>query len=118
MRPEEFCSYKLSMRLKARGFNEECDYYYTDNGLLSHVSNKNELLSGDLCSAPIYQKALRWLRRKYKISAEPRFTSSGRWQACATSLEKGGQEFFIGTHQTFEEAVEHGINNVLDKQIF
>lgn len=35
-----------------------------------------------------------------------------------TSLEKGWQEFFIGTHQTFEEAVEHGINNVLDKQIF
>lgn len=68
MKPEEFCSYELSMRLKERGFNEECDYYYTDTKLLNRVTNRNDILSGKLCSAPIRQKARRWIRSEFGIN--------------------------------------------------
>lgn len=73
METTDYCSYELSKALKACGFDEPCDHYYTPNKAL-HIVKSNALAPeitnnrfldeiGDGCctAVPLWQ-AQKWLR--------------------------------------------------------
>lgn len=75
---EDYCSYELSKALKAAGFDEPCDHYYTpnkamrvvkDNALAPETANNrflDEIADGCCTAVPLWQ-AQKWLREKKKI---------------------------------------------------
>lgn len=68
---KEFIPYEQALELKKLGFDEGCLDQYTSNGELSKLNIgfriKNELLTKLSCSAPLYQQAFRWFRKKYNL---------------------------------------------------
>jgi len=73
----EFVPYEIAMELKALGFNEPCFGMYfsalkrdTDEPIkclsISDVKEQ-DCYSGQECSAPIWQQAFRFLRKKYEF---------------------------------------------------
>lgn len=72
---EDYCDYELSKALKACGFDEPCDHYYTKEDapegaawIVSTTDRENFNADSDcpfckpLCSAPLLYHAQKWLR--------------------------------------------------------
>ena len=75
---EDYVSFETAKLLKEKGFNESCEGFYVNSGVLSHtLSNaKNSKWDEDkstigYISAPTLQMAMKWLRETHKISVEP-----------------------------------------------
>lgn len=84
METTDYCDYKLSLALKACGFDEPCDHYYT-NGYANDnpedisrvvklnngsVYNHNKVIGADgehISAVPLWQ-AQKWLREKKGIA--------------------------------------------------
>ena len=66
---KEFVPYKESLELRDLGFNEPCFKVYDTMG---YIQDEQTMLNMrlDYCSAPLYQQAFRWFRKKYKINGE------------------------------------------------
>lgn len=75
---EDYCDYKLSLALKACGFDEPCDHYYCafDNETdvrfwsIHPAQSHNGFTNPDgkvIASAPTLAHAQKWLREKYGI---------------------------------------------------
>lgn len=81
MNNEDYCSYELSKALKAAGFDEPCDHYYTpnkamrivkDNALAPETANNrflDEIADGGCTAVPLWQ-AQKWLREKKKMHCQ------------------------------------------------
>jgi hypothetical protein len=70
---KEFLPYKESLALKKLGFNEPCfGAYYADGELVPHkwYDNNNHRIENGKFTAPLWQQAFRWFRRKHKLSGE------------------------------------------------
>lgn len=68
---EQFCSYKISLKLKELGFDEPCILYYNtknrefDMDYCNNLSVLNDMLPSNtqmLIGAPLWQQAKQWLR--------------------------------------------------------
>lgn len=80
MATADYCDYKLSLALKAAGFDEPCDHYYTpnkairivkDNALAPEITNNRFLdeIADGCCTAVSLWQAQKWLREKWGIYA-------------------------------------------------
>jgi len=67
---KEFVPYQQSLDMKELGFDEPCFGYYnvSNQELIEDLSN-NRTGNDDLrwASAPLYQQAFRWFRKKYNL---------------------------------------------------
>lgn len=92
MATADYCDYKLSLALKAAGFDEPCDHYYTpnkairivkDNALAPEITNNRFLdeIADGCCTAVSLWQAQKWLREKWllHIGANPAIPTL-RWQ--------------------------------------
>lgn len=73
MKEEEFVPYNLSLALKELGFDDFCFDSYEPKGLMGQqTSNSAEWIKHNpkCCSAPLWQQAFRWFRKKYEILFE------------------------------------------------
>ncbi len=66
---KEFISYKQALALKELGFDEPCiKFYWTDGMFLKDFVNPFNYNKRDSAiSAPLYQHAFRWFRKKYNL---------------------------------------------------
>lgn len=72
---ERICSYKLSKLLQEKGFDEECNNWYTDeymdvstiNDCIGPQSNSDHYANDFECSAPTHQMAMDWLRIVHRL---------------------------------------------------
>lgn len=66
-----------------------------------------------------HQMAMKWLREEHKISIEISSTEIGRWMVCVyeLGLTRHFVEAYIGTYDTYEEAVEAAIKYSLENLI-
>ena len=68
---EDFITYELAVKLKEKGFNDECHAYYEPLKHclnLSRVFKTNSLAENYNCiTAPTIYQVLKWLREKKKI---------------------------------------------------
>lgn len=81
MKTNDYCNYKLSLALKACGFDEPCDHYHTpnkamrivkDNALAPETANNrflDEIADGCCTAVPLWQ-AQKWLREKKKMHCQ------------------------------------------------
>lgn len=72
METTDYCDYKLSLALKAAGFDEPCDHYYNigfknDTDMHYTIYKDYNDVSEYCCSAPLLYHAQKWLREKKKI---------------------------------------------------
>ena len=79
---EDYVSFETAKLLKEKGFNEDCEYYYTPegefkrwspNGLVSDINNEGCETWWWKCITPTQQMAMKWLRLNYNIHIEPRY---------------------------------------------
>lgn len=72
-----FVPYELSVKLKEKGFNDDCFGYYSGDNPYGELPNKLNIIKckqqesiDDLagrCLAPIYQQITNWLRENYDL---------------------------------------------------
>lgn len=79
MKTTDYCSYELSKALKACGFDEPCDHYWSkefansDKVVLRQASAddyNNDDWDVPHCSAPTLWHAQKWLREKTKMHCQ------------------------------------------------
>jgi hypothetical protein len=71
---KEFVPYTESLALKELGFDEPCIGGYCTDGTFAKPDDelnsfRNRNRSGGEISAPLYQQAFRWFRKKYNLRA-------------------------------------------------
>lgn len=74
---KDFIPYEEALELKKLDFDEECIYHYKKDNEGKHTSTptfemltsfgKNHNLLESRVSAPLYQQAFRWFRKKYNL---------------------------------------------------
>lgn len=71
---EDYVSFKTAKLLKEKGFDEECWYWYEEDGYFKDSnddygfqSNSCHISDDFICSAPTLQMAMKWLREDKKI---------------------------------------------------
>lgn len=75
---DQFVTYEIAKRLKELGFNEECiaGYYgfappQTEPMFFMYNSSRwqagQEIYTAQICSAPLWQQAIDWLREKHRF---------------------------------------------------
>ena len=69
---KEFIPYEQALALKELGFDEPCFGAWVNNELFITENEKPKIqsLSINQCTAPLYQQAFRWFRKKYKLYPE------------------------------------------------
>ena len=89
---KEFVPYEIALALKELGFDEPCFAIYYQgkfmNGKIEHyvwnlvnsIKTNTDTNSIDIVTAPLYQQAFRWLRKKYKLDGwvVPYFSLDGK----------------------------------------
>ncbi len=131
METTDYCSYELSKALKACGFDEPCDHYYT-NGYANDnpedisrvvklnngsIYNHNKVIGADgehISAVPLWH-AQKWLREKHHISIRVSYISYHKvWFADWLNLDSGKFDDTDATFDTYEEALSDGIETVLE----
>ena len=120
---EDYCSYELSQLLKEKGFEEVCDYAYSNKGNYFEVDRSN--FDEIYCLRPTHQMAMKWLREKrWVISIIPKsFYADGRRTSWTYSiwaddnLEIDGEEEWENIYGSYEEATEAALKYSLENLI-
>ncbi len=123
---EDYVSYKLALKLKACGFDEPCDHYYTPNKTL-HIVKSNALapeitnnrfldeIDDGCCTAVPLWHAQKWLREKHHISVRVSYIAYHKaWFADWLNLDSGEFDDMDATFATYEEALSEGIETALE----
>ena len=66
---EDYVSFEVAKLLKEKGFEQLCDYAYTNKGNYFEVDRSN--FDEIYCFRPTHQRALKWLREVRGIILEP-----------------------------------------------
>lgn len=141
METTDYCSYELSKALKACGFDEPCDHYYTPEiwheGYIEYpmllweqtAINSNDIIYFDeRVSAPTLWQAQKWLREKWGIHVDACAFSDystdadgnvcDRWNFWGFDLFAvvGGKKMIDddGEHDSYEQALSAGISAALE----
>jgi len=68
---EQFCTYKIALKLKELGFDEDVLAYYTSEKKLKYTDSHLSIRAGQwLLKAPLWQQAIDWLREKHNLFIE------------------------------------------------
>lgn len=62
----QFCSYKIALKLKELGFNEECLGYFRNNTKSFHLGEDTRVQK-DSILAPLWQQVIVWFSEKHSI---------------------------------------------------
>ena len=125
---EDFVSFETAKLLKEKGFDEPCEGFYVNSGVLSHtlsnaINSKwdEEKYTIGYISAPTLQMAMKWLREVHNISIEPLvdFGSGDEywWTADVGYIKKDGLIDELCGYNSYEEACEAAIKYCLENLI-
>lgn len=125
METTDFVSYDLALKLKACGFDEPCEYYYTSKGRI--VFNKNnpscannsflDEIGNEICSAVSLWHAQKWLREKkdWHIIVEPQIWESLTYEFKLWHKFRGYENANRGFYfSSYERALSAGISAALE----
>lgn len=130
METTDYCSYELSKALKACGFNEPCDHYYTNEDAPEGTAwivptTDREDFNADsgcpfckpLCSVPTLAHAQKWLREKgIAVSVQVNEIQGELWYSADIITTKGINELVDGgfDYMGYEAALSAGISAALE----
>lgn len=80
---EAYCSFEVAKLLKEKGFDTPCMGRYSVRSMEFHLDCTKMCNNGGLfeCAAPSQAMAMRWLREKYYIYADP--IKQGNYNDCS-----------------------------------
>lgn len=125
MEDNDYCSYELSIALKAAGFDEPCDHYWckkfsnSDEMALRQASAddyNNDDWDVPHCSAPHIYQAQKWLRENHDwhIVVEPRVWEQQVYDYKLWSFMRGYENANRGfDYLSYESALSAGIEAAL-----
>lgn len=125
---EDYCDYKLSLALKAAGFDEPCDHYYCafDNETdvrfwsIHPAQSQNGFTNPDgkvIADAPTLAHAQKWLREKgIAVSIQANEIKGELWYSADIITTKGINELVDGgfDYMEYEAALSAGIFAALE----
>jgi len=105
----EFIPYEQALALKELGFDEPCFRWYDErwgDDLQQDKFNTNkDLFMTDLdCSAPLYQQAFRWFRKKYQLDSSIALVANGYGFYIHKNRNYTNKGESYGMYITYEEA--------------
>jgi hypothetical protein len=131
---EDFVSYEIAVKLKEKGFKEQCLAYYSkDSGFYYNASYGSDVENAfksfnsrpnHICrkriDAPTISQVLKWLREKKKLHVSiMTFMFRAGW--CYEVVRLGENPNLVAAHRnsysTYEKAAIAGIEYVLDNLI-
>ena len=126
---EDFVTYELAVKLKEKGFKEECLCHYIGEDLVYNIESpiaKNQLWFShnkfdniwlrDNIDAPTISQVLKWLRSQ-EISVEPLSTPYNDWKCYIKNKGEIVTMISGDKYKTYENAALAGIDYVLDNLI-
>lgn len=123
MNNEDYASYELALKLKACGFDEPCDHYYTTNDTnIRYTKYKYFNDCDEYCSAPTLAHAQKWLREKKKIDVLVYNCACGYlWEVSKANngtglilFDEKGDDENSGCWTSYEAALSAGIASALE----
>lgn len=135
---EDYASFEVAKLLKNKGFNEETEYIFSNNGKLLKLSylGIKDLTNADcneyhtwqftiegvasIISAPTHQMVMKWLREIHKTFISITYENDGVFTANLKVPLKGVDCMIDNKHNcwlTYEEAVEASIKYSLENLI-
>jgi len=129
MLTEDYVSFETAKLLKEKGFDEPCEGFYVNSGVLSHtLSNANnskwdeEKYTIGYISAPTLQMAIKWLRKAHEIFIRPNtsFLYPIRYYCeifCYGDNLKTQQDVTTENFESPEEACEAAIKYCLENLV-
>ena len=120
---EDFVTYEIAVKLKEKGFDDECHAYYYEP--LKHCLNfsrvfkTNSLIENYNCiTAPTVSQVLKWLREKRHTYIYVDVCKAGYFfeVKCLRSFYMINTTFF-DKHKSYEQAAIAGIEYVIDNLI-
>lgn len=117
---EQFVPYEIALKLKEKGFNENCMYPFVnmmiDTSYVNFIDwNEKYKKHNGLCAAPLWQQCLGWLEREHWVDfwAVPILTPNPKQYECfimyrgkEISCEILGVRFFNSYNEARQTAVE------------
>ena len=131
---KEFVTYEIAVKLKEKGFKEQCLAYYTkdsnfyyntsygsdvENAFKSFNSRPNHIC-GKRIDAPIISQVLKWLREEKNIEVVASFSYSDKvwgYQVGDMTLSEDSILAYDYSFPTYEEAALAGIEYVINNLI-
>lgn len=126
---EDFVTYELAVKLKEKGFKEECLCHYIGEDLVYNIESpiaNNQLWFShnkfdniwhrDNIDAPTISQVLKWLRSQ-EISVEPLSTPYNDWKCYIKNKGEIVTMISGDKYKTYEQAAIVGIEEVLDNLI-
>ena len=125
----EFVDYQTALRLKAAGFDEPCEYYYTKedapeycvwltcSAKFPHDYNQERDWNEPkpICSAPHLWQAQKWLREKKNIEVNAFWCfEDNSWVGFLCPMNMPAMESEPNVYNSYEEALSKSINAALD----
>ena len=112
---EDFVTFNIAKKLKDKGFQDLCNYYYRiDTGTLfaSHKDNWND---DKRCNAPTISQVMKWLRDEKKMYIEICYNYT-YYFPIVKLIDCHQTDYVSGrdVYKTYEEAALAGIEYVLD----
>lgn len=110
METTDYCDYKLSLALKAAGFNWLCTTFYRNLDHELMEGGEMNWNNGVDYSAPTLAHAQKWLREKHHISVRVSYIAFHKvWFVDWLNLDSGEFDDTDATFNTYEEALADGI---------
>lgn len=104
MTQREFIPYLDALALKVLGFDEPCLGLYYEGGEFYPTScTSHEQFYGQVCTAPLYQQAFRWLREKYGLSGLIEIGTQ-EFSFIVFDINKDSRKYTSTMNGTYEEA--------------
>ena len=117
---EQFVTYEIALKLKEKGFNENCMYPFVnmmiDTSYVNFIDwNEKYKKHNGLCAAPLWQQVIDWFREKHFIDIMIRQTQKdGTAYYKITKIEtedkiKGYSNFCKTVNIARQVAIEHAL---------
>ena len=126
MNTEDFVSFNTVKLLNDKGFDWNCDTYYTENGSVKYTQLKYNHNGIKNCySRPTLQVAMKWLREVHNLNVEVYRTACG-YIGCIVDIPSGtdikfleddGDDLPSGQYTKWEYACEAVIKYCLENLI-
>lgn len=122
---ERICSYKLSKLLQEKGFDEECEKWYTYEDMIDEIndcigpqSNSDHYANDFECTAPTHQMACDWLRKVHHICITIFPNKEKGFEAILYDLESDveiyGCHIFENSYkEVIEKALKYSLENLV-----
>ena len=115
-----FVSYELALKLKEKGFDDECLGWIETDGYIFLPTFvrlvKNTNCHGSNCAVPTYQQVVDWLREKHDINIiiDTNVSKSAMWYYALIKIETNIPTVNNNSYTTYYDALDKAIEETLE----